>query len=143
MSVHHRKIKTITLSITPESGTPVNVECQVRTWTLTPPQEDGERFYTQCPDGEFLEDANPVWTLELGFFSDWTAGGVSDFLMSNAGAVADFVLDHHPDVVEEHVTWTGKLKVKAPPVGGDARATEQQTVTFACIGEPQYARGGV
>ena len=143
MSVHHSKIKQISFTLDADQEgieTPLNFECQIQNWTLTPPQEDGARFYTQCPDGEFLEDVEPVWSLELNFFSDWTANGISDFLAANAGKLADFVLDHHPDVPEEHVTWDGVLKLKCPPIGGEARSTETQTVTFACIGEPAYAR---
>lgn len=139
----HRRIKQILFSLDVDGagvGAPVNFECQIQSWNLTPPQEDGERFYTQCPEGEFIEDVDPVWSLELGFFSDWKAGGISDFLMENAGAVVTFTLDHHPDIVGEHVQWTGEVKLKAPPIGGAARASEQQTVTMPCIGEPVYSR---
>lgn len=144
MTVQHRKIKTITFTLDADAegvGTPVNFECQIRTWTLTPPQEDGETFFTQCPAGEFVEDAEPVWTLELGFFSDWQTDGISDFLMKHRGVEAPFVLAHHPDDAASHVTWTGVVKLKAPPIGGEARSTEQQTVTMRCVGEPAYARG--
>lgn len=140
----HRKIKQILFSLDKDQAgieTPTQFQCQIQSWTLTPPQEDGARIYTQCPDGEFLEDVEPVWSLELAFLSDWTAGGISDFLASNAGKLADFVLEHHPDIPGEHVKWTGVLKLKSPPAGGAARATETQNVTFACIGEPLYARG--
>lgn len=143
MSVKHSKIKQILFSLDPDQTgieTPTQFECQIQNWTLTPPQEDGARFYTQCPDGEFLEDVEPVWSLELTFFSDWTLNGLSDFLATNTGKLADFVLAHHPDVAAEHVKWSGVLKLKCPPIGGAARATEQQTVTFACVGEPAYTR---
>ena len=145
MSVHLSKIKQIVLTVDPDeagAGEPVALECQIRSWNLTPPQEDGERIYTQCPDGEVIEDADPVWSLEITFLSDWTAAGVSDFLMTNTGKVADFVLEHHPDIPAEHVQWAGKLKLKAPPIGGETRAREEQTVTFPCIGEPAYSRVG-
>lgn len=140
MTVNHRKIKQIQFSVTPESGTPLDFECQIQSWTLTPPQEDGERFYTQCPDGEFVEDTEPTWSLELTFFSDWKLDGISDFLAAHAGELATFTLDHHPDQADEHVQWAGQLKLKCPPIGGAARATEQQTVTMPCIGEPAYTR---
>lgn len=145
MTVNHSKIKQIGFSLDADGaagpGTAMQFECQISNWTLTPPQEDGERHYTLCPDGEFVEDVEPVWSLELTFFSDWIVDGISDFLATNAGKVADFVLDHHPDVPTAHVTWTGQVKLKCPPIGGEARSTETQTVTMTCIGEPAYARG--
>lgn len=139
----HRKIKEILFSLDPDGtgvGAPVQFECQIKSWNLTPPQEDGERIYTQCPDGEFLEDVEPVWTLELTFFADWKLDGISDFLQAHRGELAGFTLDHHPDLPDEHVQWDGTVKLKAPPVGGESRATEKQTVTMQCIGEPAYTR---
>ena len=143
MAPNLNKIKTITFSLDTDQegvGAPVNYECQIRSWTITPPQEDGERVFTQCPDGEVIEDPEDVWSLELTFLSDWKAGGISDVLQANRGQLADFVLDHHPDDALQHVTWTGVVKLKAPPAGGEARAREEQTVTLPCVGVPVYAR---
>ncbi len=136
----HNRIKQIKFSLTADGGTATQYECQIRSWTLTPPQDDGDTIYTQCPDGEFVEDVDPNWTLAITFLSDWTDGGLSDFLALNAGDAADFVLDHHPDIADQHVQWSGTVKLKAPPAGGDARAREEQTVTMKCVGEPSYSR---
>ena len=99
-------------------------ECQVNKWNIANNTEDGEKFYVFCPDGEFREEAEPDYALELTFFADWRSDGVSDFLTANDQQTVAFQLDHHPDIVGEHVRWAGSVKLKAPNVGGDARTTE-------------------
>ena len=136
-AAHNRKVKIIEFDI---DGT--QFECQVQTWNLANNTEDGEKFYSQCPDGEFREDAEPDYALELTFFSDWRSDGISDFLWAHDQETLDFTLDHHPDIVGEHVQWTGQVKVKAPNVGGEARTTEMTEVTIPCIGKPTYTRIG-
>jgi hypothetical protein len=126
---HNRRLKLINFTV---GGTAF--ECQLNSWNLDPGAEDGDRQYTYCPDGAFIEETDDEPTLELTFFSDWRSGGISDFLWSNANTEAAFVLDHHPDIVGEHVRWSGKVLVKPAPVGGDARATETTEVTLQIVG---------
>lgn len=135
MPAHNRKLKLIEFAV---GGT--NFEAQISNWTLENNSEDGEKFYTFSPDGEFIEEAEPDYALTLTFFSDWRSGGLSDYLVANDGVDATFTLDHHPDIPAEHVTWTGTVRIKAPNVGGEARTTETQEVTLQCIGKPTYTR---
>jgi hypothetical protein len=137
--VHHRKIKQIAFALGTDP-TDVNFECQVASWQLVNNTEDGERFNTQCPDGEFREEADPDYALELTFFADWRSDGISDWLWTHKGERVAFTLDHHPDIEAEHVRWTGFLLVRAPSVGGEARTTEQTEVTLQIEGEPAYER---
>ncbi|MFF5992583.1 hypothetical protein [Prauserella flavalba] len=129
MSVHQRRLKQIQFTI----GA-IPFQCQIQTWNLDPGVQDGDRQYTFCPDGQFVEETDDEPTLELTFFSDWRSNGLSDYLWSHANEVADFVLDHHPDIPGEHVRYTGQVRLKPPPVGGDARATETSEVTLQVIG---------
>lgn len=128
MSVHTRKLKIIEFTIDESE-----FACQIASWTLDPGLEDGDVQFTFCPDGSFIEETDPQPTLDVTFYSDWRSDGVSAFLWEHQGEVADFVLDHHPDIPEEHVRWTGQLIVKPGPVGGDAREYEQTEVTFQII----------
>ncbi|MFI6160391.1 hypothetical protein ACIA59_10625 [Micromonospora haikouensis] len=137
MSIHHRKIKQIQFGLDGEQ-----FECQVQSWTLSNNSDDGEKIYTQCPDGESREEADPDWALEVTFFSDWREDGVSDFLTMHDGETLPFTIDHHPDIPAEHVRWTGEVLIKAPSVGGEARTTEQTEVTLQCVGKPVYSRVG-
>lgn len=136
MAPHSRKLKTILFTL----GTNTSFNCQIRSWNINNGTDDGERFYTFCPDGEFFEEAEPEYTLELSFFADWRSDGISEFLVLNDQQVADFVLEHHPDISGEHVKWTGKVKVKHPSVGGDARTTEVTEVTLPILGKPAFER---
>jgi hypothetical protein len=135
MTAFNRKLKVITFTL---AG--VSFECQVKEWKLVNNSGDGERFYTYCTDGEFIEDTEPDYSLELKFFSDWRSNGVSDYLTLNDLATVAFVLDHHPDLAAEHVRWSGTCKIKAPDVGGEVRTTEVTEATMQCIGKPAYAR---
>ena len=137
-ATHNRKLKLINFAIDS-----VSFECQVQTWNLANNTEDGEKFYAFCPDGEFREDAEPDYALELTFYADWRSDGISDFLTAHDQETVDFTLDHHPDIPEEHVRWTGQVKLKAPNVGGDARTTEMTEATLQVIGMPEYTRVGV
>lgn len=126
---HNRRLKVIEFTVDA-----ISFECQLNSWTLDPGTKDGDRQYTYCPDGAFVEETDDEPTLELKFFSDWRSAGISDFLWSHPNEVVDFVLDHHPDITGEHVRWTGKVLVKAAPVGGDARDTEMTEITLQVIG---------
>ncbi|MGA6164306.1 hypothetical protein [Amycolatopsis magusensis] len=135
MAIHQKRLKVIEFTI---DGT--SFECQVNSWSLDPGIEDGDRLYSFCPDGEAVEETDPEPTLEIKFFSDWRSGGISDYLWAHNGEVADFVLNHHPNIAGEHVKWTGQLYIKPGPVGGEARETEFTEVTFQCVGLPVYER---
>lgn len=137
MSAHVRRLKLLELTI---GGT--SFECQLRNWNYDPGEQDGDRGYTFCPDGEYIDETDPQPTLQLTFNADWRAAGISRYLTENSGQIAAFQLDHHPDVVGEHVRWTGEVKLKAPPVGGEARANEMTEVTLMCVGVPEFTAVG-
>lgn len=137
----HRKLKVIEFTI---GG--LNYECQVQTWNMSNNTDDGDKLYSFCnpgntgTGGEFREDAEPDYALEITFYSDWRSAGISQFLTEHDQEIVAFKLDHHPDIPEEHVHWSGSLKCKAPSVGGDARTTEMTEVTLQIIGLPVYGR---
>lgn len=139
MAIHKRQIKLIEFSLGTDPSD-IAFECQVSAWTLNNNTEDGDKIYTLCPTGEDTEDTDPDYTLDLTAFSDWRSDGFSDYLWKHDGETVDFRLDHHPDIPAEHVTWTGELKIKAPSVGGEARANETTEVTLVIVGKPVYAR---
>lgn len=135
MSLKVRRLKVITLTI---GG--VSVECQLNSWTLDPGVQDGDRLYSYCPDGEDVSETDSEPTLQVKTYSKWTAGGFEDFLWANRGTVVAFELNHHPDILGEHVRWTGQLKIQPAPVGGDRGDNEETDITFQVIGDPVYSR---
>lgn len=137
--IKQRRLKIITFSL----GA-TEFSAQITSWSLDPGIKTGDRVYTFNAEGEghnsFIEETDGEPTLDVKFLSDWTVGGLSDFLWTNNMSDADFILDHHPDITGEHVRWSGSLQIQAPPSGGDARTTESQEITFPIIGTPTYER---
>lgn len=135
MTAHNRKLKKLTLDI---DG--VQYQKQITTWKLVNGTDDPEVTYTFEPGEEFADEADPAWTLEVTFVADWSATGISTFLTEHSGEEVPFQLDHHPDIPTDHVRWTGVLKLKAPDVGGEVRATETTEITMTVVGEPVFSR---
>lgn len=136
-TAHSRRLKVVQFILSN-----VDFECQLESWTVTNNTPDGAKTFTYCPSSEFRMETDDDYSLALKFFSDWRSGGISDFLVVNNKALALFQIDHHPDIVGEHVRWSGTCILKAPNVGGDARTTEETSVTLQIIGLPTYARIG-
>lgn len=134
-AIHHKRLKLIELGLDGEQ-----FECQVKTWKVNNNTPDGDKIYSSCPDGEDREEVDPDYALELVFFADWRADGISDYLTVHDGENVPFQLDHHPDISGEHVRWVGAVRIKAPSVGGDARATELTEITLQIVGKPTYSR---
>lgn len=134
---HHHKLKAIIFTI---GG--VNYECQVQQWTLNPGVSEGERMYSFCPPdgGSFIMEPDPEPTLDVTFYAYWANGAISDFLWQHTGEVADYVLEHNPGRPDEHVRFSGQLRVAAPPTGGEARSVEQHEVSFQLLDLPTYER---
>lgn len=141
MTVHQRRLKILTFTIGGNA-----FDCQVTSWKLSYGIKTGTRIYTFCSGGEgnntFIEETDGEASLQLKGLSDFTSGGIHDYLVINSMTTAAFVLDHHQDIVGEHVRWTGSLQIQAPDTGGDARTTEMFDLTMPIIGIPGYARIG-
>lgn len=135
MTTHNRKLKVIEFVLLG-----VNFECQVSSWKMNNNTEDGDKLYSFCgpAGGEFRADAEPDYSLDLTFYSDWRSAGISRFLTDHDGETVAFKLDHHPDIPLEHVYWEGDTKLRAPNVGGDARTTEMTETTLVIIGKPTF-----
>lgn len=128
MAPHVTKHKIVTLDVGGE-----DFAIQLRAYQLVNDTEDGERAYTFAPDGEYEEETDPVWNLEMTLLTDWRVNGVSDFLFSHNGEVMPFQLDVNPDIPAEHVRFSGDVKIKAPSVGGEARTTATHEITLPLL----------
>lgn len=136
--VHYRRLKIITFTL---NG--VDYSCQLNAWSMTNNTVDGDKTFTYCGNpSEFRTETDDNWSLVMKWYADWRAGGISDFLIQNTRVVAAFQLDHHPDIVGEHIRWTGNCVLKAPTVGGDIRTLEETSSTLLVLGIPQYTRVG-
>lgn len=136
MAPHQRRRKLITLDL---DG--VQYECQINDWKLTPPANVGDKKWTYCPDGEYREEVDDDdWTLDLKWLSDWRVGGLDRVLHAAAAQEAPdnqltFSVVLHPGVTGESSTWSGVIIAKAPPLGGEARTTEESEMSFTGVGD--------
>lgn len=135
---HYRRLKIVTFTL---GGT--DFSCQLTNWSILNNTVDGTKTWSYCGNSsEFRTETDDDWALQVTFFSDWRSGGISEYLYVNTRAVAAFQLDHHPDIIGEHVRWTGSVVLKSPTVGGDLRAIESTSATLLILGFPTYARIG-
>lgn len=132
---HNRRLKEIQFTLNT-----INFECQLTTWELDPGEQDGDRRFTFCVDGEFIEETDPEPELTIGYFADFRSGGLSDFLWQNRGQEAAFNIVHHLNTPLETVQLSGTVRLKAPATGGEARETEEQEVTLL-VTNLTYVRG--
>lgn len=137
MTAHNRKLTKVTFSL---DGT--QYQAQLKSWTMNNNTDDAEVFYVYEPGEEFAEAADPAWSIDCSFYADWRSDGIADFLVAHDEEDVAFVLDHHPDIVGEHVRWTGTIHLKAPSFGGDVRTTEELNTTLTFVGKPVYSRVG-
>ena len=133
MSAHNRKLKTAVLEL---GGT--DFAEQLNSYKLVNNTDEGDKQYTFAADGEFREETDDDYALELKFFADWRSGGISRFLTENDKLTVDFTLVHMPAITAERGEWSGQVVVKAPDVGGDVRDTDQTEVTLSVVGKPEY-----
>jgi hypothetical protein len=133
MAAKARKLKMITLTIGGSS-----FEAQITTWKLTNSTSDATVTYTFSPDGAVTDTPDPSWSLDIDYLSDWSVGGINDYLTVHDGETAAFQLDHLYDIVGEHVRWTGNVTLKAPDAGGAARSNEVASSKLIVVGEPVY-----
>lgn len=135
---HYRRLKVITFTL---AG--ISYECQLNSWQLANNTADGTKMFSFCQNSsEFRTETDNDYALQLKFFADWRPSGISTYLWNNARAVVAFQLDHLPDIVGEHVRWTGNCVLKAPTVGGDVRMIEETSVTLLVLGVPAFTAVG-
>ena|SRR5689334_382594 len=133
MTAHNRKLKTSVLEL---DGT--DYAEQLTSYKLVNNTDDGDKVYTFAADGEFREETDDDYALELKFVADWRAGGISRFLSENDRETVPFTLGHLPGISAEHGEWTGTCVIKAPDVGGDVRDTDMTEINLSVIGKPTY-----
>ena len=135
MTATHRKLEVLTFLL---GGTPF--QDQLTAVVISNETDDAEIFYTYAADGTFAEAAEDSYTLELTFFADWSAGGISDYLWAHDGETVACQIDHLEAVAGEHVRFAGNVQIKSSNALGEVRTTEVTECTLAWVGRPAYTR---
>jgi len=137
VSIHAPTMKYVSLDI---GGN--EFRAQIKTWKLTDDTDDPDSIYTFGADGqnEDTEEPNPKWNLELEFYADWRAPtGLNHYLWSNPGQVAAYTIHHNLGTDGSDPVFSGEVKLKRTPVGGEVRTKELTELTLPVVGEPDYA----
>lgn len=132
MTANNKRLKQLTLVI---NG--VDYACQATDVNVVNNTPDGDKVFTFCADGEFREETDDDWALEVKWVSDWTAGGFNRILEANNGVTVPAIVTFHTDALG---TWshreTGNVILKAPSKGGTVRTTDMSEQTFLFVGKP-------
>ena len=107
---------------------------QMTNVTLTPAtEEDGEPVETL--DGSTIEaEESTTWTLDLGAIQDFDdPAGFVEWAMANAGDVVAF--EWTPNATGAP-TYSGNVKVRPVPIGGDVNTRLTTTASWPIVGTP-------
>lgn len=132
-SPHYKRLKIISFTL---AG--VEYSAQITSWKLATGDKIGNRIYTYNIAGEgsnsVIEETDGEPSLDIKFLADWRVGGISDYLAANHNTIVAYTLDHHPDIVGEHIQFGGQIQIKMPETGDQARADEVQETTMPILG---------
>lgn len=81
---------------------------------------------------EGSESDETTWTLDVGIISDFTnPTGLVEFCRANAGQVKPYVWTPNDSAGP---TYSGEIRVRALPIGGEVRSRLTPSVSFPVIG---------
>lgn len=130
-------MKDVDLIIGDEADTTPNFKCQVKSVKLTP-DVSVQRVETACPNGQFADMGNPVWTAELGYLY-----GEDDGTGTVATVLADYLLAHMGETqvltFRPHAGGKGyqaSIKIVPGVIGGEYGSFSDQSVSLPILGQP-------
>lgn len=136
MSIHKNQLKYVSFDLDGNE-----FRAQLKTWNLTDNTDDPDKIYSYGADGQNEDSEEEVsdWSLDMEFFSDWrTPTGLNHYCWTNAGLVVAYTIHHNLGVTGSDPTFTGEVKIKRTPVGGEVRTTEVTSLSLPIIGTPEY-----
>lgn len=139
--MNKKRLRDASIKIGASGGTEFNA--QVESVQLNNETDDGDQIFTYAPGdaGEGREDVDPSWSLRLAGPSDWTEGGINDYMEDHDGETLPFtVIGHSTSADGWKVQWVGNLKCKATGFGGDNRTTDRYELVLPIVGKPTYSR---
>jgi hypothetical protein len=95
---------------------------------------------TLSSDGQFSSVGSPSYALILEGVQDWTATGLSTFLWTNDGAVADFELNVASEGTTTPTTGApsmeGQVTLVAGDYGGEVNTYGEMSLELPCVAKP-------
>jgi hypothetical protein len=94
---------------------------------------------TLCSDGTFSSTSKASYALVLEGLQDWSATGLSAYLWTNDGEVADFVLNAYGEDATASAStpsMTGKVTLASGDYGGEVDTYGEFALELACTEKP-------
>lgn len=115
-----------------ETGTPLEISCQVTAITLEFETDAEDDVPTLCGD-VVPGDETESGTLTGTMYQDLYAGGIGDYSWANAGTTQPFVFIPNTDMAAE---FEGTLKVRRLNIGGDVKTSPTTDFEWPLVGIP-------
>lgn len=121
-----------------ETGTPLDLSCQVTDVSVVPEGNSEDAEYTLCGDA-VAGERTYAWTLSITAFQDIEADGIIDYTWKNAGKEVPF--EFSPDTAAG-AKVTGSLIIDPVQLGGTVKTKNKSEAEFNIVGTPVFTPGG-
>lgn len=136
MAINTNTVGPGTLTIG-ETGTLLDVSCQVTEVMLSPDKDQEDAVNTLCGDS-LAGDITYTFTLKGTLVQDWSPAGVNKFCHTNRGLQLPFTFT--PSTADGP-TITGELIVDPIDTGGKVKSKPFAEFEFTVIGDPLWTDG--
>lgn len=132
-------MRNVFLTLKVGAGTAAEYQCHASTAQVKVTPGDVVTVETLCSDGSFSSVGKSTYALILEGIQDWSATGLSTFLWTNDGAVADFVLNVYGEGVtaaDATPAMAGQVTLAAGDYGGAINEYAPYALELPCVAKP-------
>jgi hypothetical protein len=133
-------LRDVYLTLKVGSGTAAEYQMFAKVAKLQVSAGDVVTVNTLSSDGQFSSVGAPSYALVLEGIQDWSADGLSTFLWTNDGAVADFELNVASEgtatPTTEAPSMEGQVTLVAGDYGGEVNTYGEMSLELPCVAKP-------
>ena len=115
-----------------ETGTPLEISCQITAITLEFEADAEDDVPTLCGDvvpGDETESGNMTGTM----YQDLYVGGIGEYSWTHAGEVVPFAFEPNTELA---ASYTGEVKLRRLNIGGDVKTSPTTDFEWPLVGIP-------
>ena len=135
-------LRTVKLTLKVGAAAVAEYQCHVTTAKVQTTAGDTVTVKTLCTDGVFSQPGTSSYALVLEGIQDYSATGLARYLWTNAGLIADFVLQAHGEAVAPGAStpqMTGQVVLIAGDYGGEIETYGEISLELPCVAKPTLA----